>query len=159
MVILVNKGTYEIIEKRPVILRVESLGAGIAVGFINKELKLIGLLSYLFPYREQDLEVDGAYLYSGESLFSMVERELEKRRVNLETTRWFLAGASRFLSDDSPLDLAERNLKVAEFWFKKNNLLEKVIKKVGLSLPFSFEVNGKEGVFEIKIKNRVERYE
>lgn len=159
MFILVNKGSYEILEKKPFILKTESLGSGIAVGFIHKEKEIFGLFSYIFPYREEDIEIEEGILYSGESLFKVIQRELEERRLELKEMSWILVGASLYKGQDFFLDLPERNLKVAEAWFKMNNLWEKVIKRVKEHHPLDLEVNGKEKCFEIKIKNKVERYE
>lgn len=159
MIILVNRGSYEIVEKKPFILKTESLGSGIAVGFINKEKGIFGLLSYIFPYRENDIELDEGILYSGETLFNILQNELEKRNLDYEAAKWVLIGASKYKGGMSFLDLPEKNLKVAESWFKRNNLWEKVIKKIEAPHSISLEVNGKEGCFEIKFKNKVERYE
>ncbi|MGC8965910.1 MAG: hypothetical protein ACP5KO_03800 [Caldimicrobium sp.] len=159
MIILVSRGSYEIIEKKPFILRSEPLGAGIAIGFINREKELFGLLSYLFPYREADIELDEGTIYSGESLLNLLQSELEKEKVDFERTSWILIGASCFKRESYILDLTEKNLKVAESWFKRNNLWERVIKRVKEPHPLFLEVNAKESIFEVKIQNKVERYE
>ena len=159
MIILVSRGSYEIVEKKPFVLKSEILGSGIAVGFINKEKGIFGLFSYIFPYRENDIELDEGILYSGETLFNILQTELEKRNLDLESTSWILVGASKYRGGIPFFDLPEKNLKVAESWFKRNKLWEKVIKKIEEPSPLQLEVNGKEGYFEIKIKNRVERYE
>lgn len=159
MIFKVAKGTYEIIQNKPVTLMSDSLGAGIAIGFINSQKNIFGISSYLFPYRENDLELDEGWIYSGETLLNLFDRELEKLRINLEDCKWIIVGASEFRVNPEFLDLSEKNLKIAEVWFKRKGIWEQVIKKVKLACPLYLCLNGKEGFFEIKVKNRVERYE
>jgi len=159
MIILVNRGSYEIIENKPFILKTPPLGSGIAVGFIHPEKRLFGLFSYIFPYKEEEIEIDDAIIYSGEGLFQLIQRELDSRKVDLGEMKWLIAGASEYKGGSSYLELPERNLKMAESWFKRNQLWERVIKKVKVNYSLSLEVNGKEGFFEIKFRDEVERYE
>lgn len=159
MIILVNRGSYEIVEKKPFTLKTDFLGSGIAVGFINKERGIFGLFSYIFPYKENDIKFDEGVIYSGETLFELLQQEFEKRYFDYMATKWILVGASKYRGEIPFLDLPEKNLKVAESWFKRNNLWEKVVKKVKVPHLILLEVNGNEGYFEVKVENRVERYE
>jgi len=159
MIILVNRGSYEIIENKPFILKTPTLGSGLAVGFIHPEKKLFGLFSYIFPYKEEEIEIDEGTIYSGEGLFQLIQRELDDYKVDVGEMKWLITGASEYKGSSSYLELPERNLKIAESWFKRNQLWERVIKKIKVNYPLSLEVNGKEGVFEIKIRDQVERYE
>lgn len=159
MIVKVAKGTYEIIQNKSITLMSDSLGAGIAIGFINPQKMIFGVLSYIFPYKENDIELDEGWIYSGETILNIFNTELEKLKISLDDCKWIIAGASKFRVNPSFLDLAEKNLKVAEAWFKKNGIWEKVIKKVNFASPLHFWLNGIEGYFEIKIKNKVERYE
>ncbi len=159
MIFKVAKGTYEIIQNKPITLISDSLGAGIAIGFINLQKSIFGILSYLFPYKENDMELDEGWIYSGETLLNLFDRELEKLRINLEDCKWIIVGASEFKVNPEFLDLSEKNLKIAEVWFKRKGIWGEVIKKVKLDCPLHLGLDGKEGFFEIKVKNRVERYE
>ncbi|MCS7199595.1 MAG: hypothetical protein N2327_08110 [Caldimicrobium sp.] len=159
MIIKVARGNYEIIQRKAIHLKTEYLGAGIAIGFINRSQQAYGLLTYFFPYREFDIEIDGAQILSGESILERFQEELERRKIALSTCRWFLAGASVFKENPKFLDLAEKNLKVAEAWFKRMDLGVEIIKKVSLSEPTALQINGKEMSFILKIQNRIEHYE
>ncbi|MEN3039694.1 MAG: hypothetical protein ABDI07_11225 [Candidatus Kryptonium sp.] len=160
MIIKVSRGNYEIISKKSLNLKSDCLGAGIALGFINRSKQIYGLLTYLFPYKEFDLEIDGAMIHSGETILNKFQEELERLNVDVLACKWFLAGASVFKENPENLDLAEKNLKLAESWLKKMGIDERsVVKRVKLSEPLALEINGKELVFLLRIQNRIERYE
>lgn len=159
MRIKVAKGNFEIVQKKGIILYTDPLGAGIAVAFINKPKAIFGLLAYLFPTRDFDLNLDEITVYSGESLLSRFQDEIDKLGLVYDDCKWIIAGAGKFKSNPSFFDLWERNLRIVEAWFRRLKLWEKAIKRVGLSAPLSLTVLGAEGVFEIKYQNRVERYE
>lgn len=137
MILKVAKGTYEIIQKKAITLVSDSLGAGIAIGFINPNKMIYGVLSYIFPYKENDLELDEGEIYSGETILNIFNTELEKLKINFDDCKWIIVGASKFRVNPQFLDLAEKNLKVAEAWFKKNGIWERVIKKVNFSVSAS----------------------
>lgn len=160
MIIKVSRGNFEILAKKSLNLKSDYLGAGIALGFINRSKQIYGLLTYLFPYKEFDIEIDGAIVLSGETILNKFQEELERINVDVSACKWFLAGASVYKENPENLDLAEKNLKLAESWLKKMGLVEgSVIKKVKLSEPLALEINGKELIFLLRIQNRIERYE
>lgn len=142
------------------ILTTDFLGAGVAIAFIHKNQHIYGLLSYLFPYREEDIQLDDAWIYSGETLLDQFQEELLSLKINIEEAKWCLVGGSFFKENPPFLSLPEKNLKLAETWLRKNGLWEKTIKKVRTNFPLILRVNGKEEKFELKIKNKkVECYE
>ncbi len=160
MIIKVSKGNYEIIKKKGLILTTDYLGAGLAIGFIHKTQHIYGLLSFLFPYRDDDININDHWIYSGESLLHHFQEDLLSLKVPIEEAKWILAGGSVFKENPDFLDLSERNLKLAEAWFKRQGLWNNVISKVKNSYPLILTVNGKEERFEITIKNtKVEYYE
>ncbi len=158
MRIKVPKGSFEIVQKRSVILYTDPLGAGLAIGFINKTRQTFGLLAFLFPTRDFDLNLEELTIYSGETLFVRFQDEIGKLGLPCEECHWIVAGASKFRNSPEFLNLGERNLKIAETWLKRINVWERAIKKVGFNAPLSLSVLGGEGFFEVKFQNRVERY-
>lgn len=159
MRIKVAKGSFEIVQRRGIILYTDPLGAGIAIAFIHRARSIFGLLAYLFPTRDFDLSLNDLTVYSGESLLVRFQDELDKLGLPYEECSWIVAGASRFKNNPDFFDLGERNLRIAEAWLKRLNLWEQAIKKFGLSAPLSLAVHGGQEVFEVKFQNRVERYE
>lgn len=159
MRIKVSKGNFEIVQKRGIILYTDPLGAGIAIAFINKPKSTFGLLAYLFPTREYDLNFNEITVYSGESLLARFFDEIDKLGLLYEECQWIVAGAGRFKNNPEFFDLCERNFRIAEAWLRKLNLWNRAIKKTGLSAPISLAVLGSEGIFEVKYQNRVEKYE
>lgn len=160
MILKVIKGTYEIIQKKDIILTTDFLGAGIALGFIHKPTQIFGLLNYIFPYRENDIEIEGNWIYAGETLLNLWQDALFTLKIDLKEAKWILAGASFYKENPPFLELAERNLKVAEIWLKKQGLLDQTLMCIREFSPLILKINGKEGKFEIiKFKNKVESYE
>lgn len=160
MIIKVIKGTYQIIKKREIILSTDFLGAGVALGFMYKPQHIYGLASFVLPYRDEDIEIDGSWIYSGETLLEHFQEELLSLKINLEEAKWILVGGSIFKENPSFLDLSEKNLKIAESWLKRNELWNQTIFKTKNPYPLILTVNPKEHRFEIKIKNKkVEYYE
>ncbi|MFN3567745.1 MAG: hypothetical protein ACK4UR_02415 [Caldimicrobium sp.] len=160
MILKVGKGTYEIIQKKEIILTTDYLGSGIALGFMHKSQPIYGLLNYIFPYKENDIEIDGNWIYSGETLLNLWQDALFTLNMDLREAKWILAGASLFKEHPSFLELGEKNLKVAEIWLKKQGILDQTIKVIKEPSPLILRINGKEKKFEItKLKNKVELYE
>lgn len=159
MIVKVPKGNFEIVQKKTLNLITDHLGAGVAIAFYSKAKETYGLLSYIFPYREYDLQLDDVWLYSGETLLNKVQDELERMSFDWSESKWIIAGASVYKSNPAFLDLAERNLKIAESWLKRLNLWDRIIKWVRISAPLALEIKGREGQFILKIQNRVENYE
>ncbi|MFN3921820.1 MAG: hypothetical protein ACK4K4_05425 [Caldimicrobium sp.] len=160
MVIKVHKGTYQIIRKKEIILSTDFLGAGVAIGFIHKTQNVYGLASFILPYRDEDIEIEGFWLYSGETLLELFQAELQSLKIDLEEAKWILAGGSIFKENPNFLDLSEKNLKIAIAWLKRNGLLNQTLFKTNMPYPLILAINPKEQRFEVKIKNKkVEYYE
>jgi len=142
MIEIVEPGTFKIVKKSSIVLKTGSLGAGIAIGILDKKNKVIGLLSYLFPYKEFDLEIDGKLFLSGESVLPLFFQELEKNKIDFNSTKIVVAGANCYRGFPPELDLAERNKKVAHYFLKNSGILEEnILYKTQMSFPSILEVN------------------
>ncbi|MCS7278742.1 MAG: hypothetical protein NZ530_01615 [Thermodesulfobacteriaceae bacterium] len=157
MIIKVNKGSFQII-KRPGILRTSFLGSGVALGILDIKNKMAGIFHYIFPYKENDLEIDGNYILSGETGLPLFLEEFQKAGSNLKESKIVIAGASCYKTFPSLLNLAELNLKVALAFLKKEKIEEeKIIKKVKYPFSVSLEINLKSHTIKIeKLEGREE---
>ncbi len=159
MIIIVPKGTFEIIQEKSLILKSEVLGAGIGVGFFDKKSWSYGLLSYIFPDKEYDIELENTWIYSGETLFKLFIEKLELLKVDFKKSKWIITGASQYKEQPEFLDFNKRNLKMAEAYLKKVGVIGEEKKITQISSPLQLVVNGKDGCFELIIGDRIERYE
>ncbi len=145
MAIIVPKGSFYILNKKTSILKSEFLGAGIAVGVLDLEKDIAGLASYVFPYKEDDMEIENEPILSGQSLIPLFLEGLEKERISLETAKFAIVGASKYKENPEFLDLGEKNEKVARAFIKKLDIPERnVIIKTGLSVTPMLEINLKD---------------
>ena len=142
MIITVPKGSFQIANKRAFTLRSEFLGAGIALGVLDIKNEIAGLAHYIFPYKEDDIELEEGFILSGESLIPLFLEKLEKEGINPETTKIVLAGASKYKVNPKFLDLGEKNEKVAKAFIKKFGISEEnLIVKTGLSVITALEID------------------
>lgn len=150
MIIKVNKGSFQIIKKAG-ILKTSFLGSGVALGILDIKNKIAGLFHYIFPYKENDLEINGINILSGETGLPLFLGELQKAGSNLKESKIILAGASCYKTLPSSLNLADLNLKVVLAFLKKEKIEEeKIIKKVKYPFSVSLEIDLKN--FTIKIE-------
>jgi len=142
MIEIVEPGTFKIVKKSPIVLKTGSLGAAIAIGVLDKKNKIAGLLSYIFPYKEFDLEIDGDSFLSGESLLPLFFQELEKNQIDFTSTKCVVAGANCYREFPPELDLPERNKKVAQNFLKNSRILEEnILYKTQMFFSSILEVN------------------
>lgn len=156
MIIKVNNGTFQII-KKPGILKTPFLGSGVAVGILDKKNGVAGLFYYLFPYKTNDLEIDGSYIFSGETGLPLFLEEIQKAGANLKESKIVIAGASSYKTLPFSLNLASLNLKVALSFLKKEKIeKEDIIQKVMYPFPLSLEVDLKNFIIKIEILGKRE---
>ncbi len=142
MIITVPRGAFQIVNKKAFTLRSEFLGAGVALGVLDLEKEIAGLAHYVFPYKEEDMEIEEGFILSGESLLPLFLEKLEEEGITPETAKFAIVGASKYKINPEFLDLGEKNEKVAKAFVKKFGVPEQnLIIKTGLPLITLLEVD------------------
>ncbi len=150
MIIKVNKGAFQIIKKTG-ILKTTFLGSGVALGVLDIKNKIAGIFHYLFPYKEDDINIDGTLILSGETGLPLFLEELYKVGVELKDSKIVIAGASWYKTSPSFLNLAELNLKVVWSFLKKEKIAEEnLIKRVNYPFLVALEIDLKKGAIRLE---------
>ncbi len=146
MAFLVRKGDFKILKGRKGELVSEFLGGGIGIALLDKENSVAGLGSYLFPFKEDDIEFDELFIRSGETLLPEFVSAFEKEGGDLQKSKIVLAGASLYKKGGHFVKnyFTSFNLEVARKFFQEKGIEEdKILFKIefphNLKLGISLE--------------------
>lgn len=159
MIIYVDKGQYQIIRKKPVILLTSFLGSGIGVGVLDKKNEIGGLCFFVLPFKELNISLNHEeILLSGESLLPLFFEELIKTGVEFSSSKIVVTGASIYKSQPQVLNIGEVNLKVVKRILKLFMVPEdQVIFRVFLPKPLSISVDLRENFIKLKVGGKEEK--
>ncbi len=158
MIITIPKGSYQIIQKRGIILKTGFLGSGIAIGVIDKENEIGGLAYFVFPYKEHDIEIEeGEVILSGQSLIPIFLEELTNSGLNFNLAKIAIVGGSKYKNSPEDLNIGELNFKVVQSYITKIPLNpDNIVLRVGFSCQTYLEVDLKEKVIKINLNGEEE---
>ncbi len=158
MIITVPKGTYQIIQKRGIILKTGFLGSGIGVGIIDKENEIGGLCHYVLPYKEHDIEIEEeGVVLSGQSLIPIFLEELTNSGLDFNLAKIAIVGGSKYKNSPEDLNIGELNFKVVQSYIIKIPINpDNIVLRIGFNCQTYLEVDLKEKVIKINLNGEEE---
>ncbi len=145
MRILVRQGTFQITTSDTDVLYTQNLGACVAVGLVDEEAGVAGLLQYVLPESRGLSAPEGFPAFFAEEGLPRFIQEFRDRGGNPAKARLVVAGGGRFRVAPRWLDIGAKNVAAARFFLRKLGLLPQA-EKVGEPLPRRMEVSLKEGL-------------
>lgn len=159
MILYVDKGQYQIIRKKPVVILTPFLGSGVGVGILDKKNELGGLCFFVLPFKELNVNINSEEMVlSGESLLPIFFEELIKAGTDFSSSKIVVTGASVYKSQPQALNIGEVNVKVVKRVLRLFMISEdQVIFKVFLSQPLSMAVDLKENFIKLRTGGKEEK--
>jgi len=145
MKLLVEKGTFKFVETSEDILYTTNLGACVAVGVIDPEAQLAGLLHYVLPESRGLSAPEGFPAFFAEEGLPSFFEEFKARGGNLTKAKIVVAGGGCFKKTPKWLDIGTKNVGAVRYFLKRMGLFP-LAEKVGEPFPRRMEVSLKEGL-------------
>ncbi|OAQ20017.1 chemotaxis protein CheD [Thermosulfurimonas dismutans] len=145
MRILVEKGTFKFTDSLTEILYTPNLGACVAIGVVDPEAKLAGLLHYILPEARGLATPEGFTAFFAEEGLPAFFKEFKNRGGDLNKAKIVVAGGGRFRKTPKWLDIGTKNVGAARYFFKRLGIFP-LAEKVGDPFPRRIEVSLKEGL-------------
>ena len=145
MRILVEKGTFRFTNSPQEVLYTPKLGACVAIGVIDSESGLAGLVHYVLPEARGLEAPEGFPAFFADQGLPTFFKEFRDRGGDLHRAKIVVAGGARFKKNPKWLDIGLKNIGAARYFLKRFSLWPSA-ERVGEPLPRRMEVSLKEGL-------------
>jgi len=143
MRILVSSGTFQILTQAQDVLFTRQLGACVAVGVVDPEAGVAGLVQYVLPESRGLSSPKGFPAFFAEEGLPLLIQEFKARGGNLARAKVVVAGGGHYKISPKWLDIGAKNIAAARFFLKRLGLFP-LAERVGDWLPRRMEVSLKE---------------
>ncbi len=140
MRVLVEKGTFRVITTPGDILYTQTLGACVAVGALDPEAGVAGIIQYVLPEKRGLSTPEGFPAFFAEEGLPAFFTEFKNKGGDLTKAKIIVAGGGRFKKSPKWLDIGIKNVGAARFFFKRLGLFP-VAERVGDPSPRRMEVS------------------
>ncbi len=145
MITWVEKGQFRFTTSRQEVLATPNLGACVAIGALDPDSELAGLVQYVLPETKNNPAPEGFPAFFGEEAIPLFFHTFKEKGGDPHRAKIVVVGGGRFRKSPKWLDIGLKNVAAARYYLKRLGLFP-LAERVGEPSPRRIEVSLREGL-------------